>query len=80
MNRNDIVATLEKCGTAPALRSQDAGRMRLVDDEHRTAIACQRRKLLEIGPIAIHTIKTFNDDPSAARASTVAPATDLVVN
>jgi hypothetical protein len=54
--------------------------MRLVNDEYCFAAAGQRVEFREIGPIAIHTVKAFDDDPDSSPSAAGAPSRDFIVD
>src|SRR5882757_1797399 len=78
--RHDVVATLqERCAT-PTVGSEDAGGMRVVNDEHRFSTARKRIQFRKIGSVSVHAVETFNGDPDAPRPTSRAPPNDGIID
>jgi len=80
MDGDDVFAAFQKRGAAPALRSEDAGCMRFVNDKHRLPVTPQLVKFREIRPIPVHTVKTLHRDPNSPHPSGRAPLEDSIID
>jgi len=73
---DDVVAALEISGEAASLRTEHAGRMRLVDHHHGLVAIGDREQFGEVRAVAIHAVEAFDRQPGPPGASGGAPADD----
>src|SRR5579859_5480825 len=79
MKNNDVELAFESCREAPAVGSEDAGGMCLIDQQE---CIVPIRELHEVGQrraVAIHAVDAFDRDPNSSATAALPPSTKALL-